>query len=402
MVSAHPLGGAAGNDLRDPSAFGSRIDRLLARGPVSPSGVLASAVTNPEDRYKRAWDAETGPRIDLAEATYWYGLAASAGDSRAYTQLGTLIFNSHKDGARDAALLWWVGSQLGQARASYDLGALYNSGPDTRHDPTLAREWYYFAASQGNKEAREALLAISQASGWSGSLKVAPDQALQESAPLAAPDQVPPNGNGAPTAVAGSLQLTPSIPPPPSLPSTALVPPGPPVPPPRFALAIPSPPASDPAAAPGKPTPAAQAPVATSPSTEGPAAGRRPRENEESLAGYEFFQRGYAAFQSHNYAEARSLYLRGAEKGDKNSMYLLGNLYAQGLGVAPDFSAARSWYQKAAEHGNATALYSIGLLYFEGGPGMAKDCTVARQWLTKAAARGVTVAQAMLNRPCAM
>jgi hypothetical protein len=81
-------------------------------------------------------------------------------------------------------------------------------------------------------------------------------------------------------------------------------------------------------------------------------------------------------------------------------MYWLGQLYAQGLGVAPDYNAARTWYQKAADHGNATALYSIGLLYFEGGPGMAKDCTLARQWLTKAVARGVTVAQSLLNRSC--
>ncbi len=194
--------------------------------------------------------------------------------------------------------------------------------------------------------------------------------------------------------------VTPPVVPPPAVPPTVLRPPlsrplpTPPAPPPRIALVKPPlPPAKEPPAPPSKP--AAQPPVATEP----PAVRRSP-ENEESLPGYEFFQRGYAAFQSHNYAEAKSLYMRGADKGDKNSMYWLGQLYAQGLGVAPDYNSARTWYQKAADHGNATALYSIGLLYFEGGPGMAKDCTLARQWLTKAVARGVTVAQSLLNRSC--
>ena len=194
--------------------------------------------------------------------------------------------------------------------------------------------------------------------------------------------------------------VTPPVAPPPASPPTVLRPPlarplpTPPAPPPRNALAKPPPP---PAKEPPAPTtkPGAQAPAATEP----PAVRRSP-ENEEALPGYEFFQRGYAAFQSHNYAEAKSLYVRGADKGDKNSMYWLGQLYAQGLGVAPDYNTARTWYQKAADHGNATALYSIGLLYFEGGPGMAKDCGLARQWLTKAVQRGVTVAQALLNRSC--
>jgi TPR repeat protein len=163
--------------------------------------------------------------------------------------------------------------------------------------------------------------------------------------------------------------------------------------PPRTPVAVKPPPVP-------KESPVAQAPAAPSPSSEPQTAARRPSQNEEELGGYEYFQRGYTAFQSHNYAEAKSLYLRGAEKGDPNSMYWLGQLYAQGLGVAPDYNASRGWYQKAADHGTAIALYSIGLLNLEGGPGMAKDCNVAREWLTRAVARGVSVAQPLLNRSC--
>ncbi|MGC1407949.1 MAG: leucine-rich repeat domain-containing protein [Acetobacteraceae bacterium] len=193
---------------------------------------------------------------------------------------------------------------------------------------------------------------------------------------------------------------TPPVALPPAAPPTVLRPPlsrplpTPPAPPPRIALAKP-PPVKESPAQPAKP--AAQAPVATPAPTE-PV--RRPRENEESLAGYEYFRRGYAAADSHNYAEAKSQYSLGAEKGDKNSMYSLGQLYALGLGVARDYGKALSWYKQAADHGYPTALYSIGLLYFEGGPGMAKDCTAAREWLTKAVARGVSIAQPLLNRSC--
>ena len=175
--------------------------------------------------------------------------------------------------------------------------------------------------------------------------------------------------------------------PPPSRPM-----PTPPVPP-RTPVAVKPPPVP-------KESPAAQAPAAPSPTSEPQTEARQPSQSEETLDSYEYFQRGYNAFQSHNYAEAKSLYLRGAEKGDPNSMYWLGQLYARGLGVAPDYNAARVWYQKSADHGSAIAVYSIGLLYLEGGHGMAKDCNLAHEWLTRAVARGVSAAQPLLNRSC--
>jgi len=119
--------------------------------------------------------------------------------------------------------------------------------------------------------------------------------------------------------------------------------------------------------------------------------------SEPARTGYEFFQLGYAASEMRNYAEAKSLYLRGAEKGDEHCMYWLGYMYASGLGVSPDFPEAQSWYKKAADRGYALALYNIGLLYVGGGPGMSRDCNVARGWFEKAAARGVSVAQKWLS-----
>ena len=76
---------------------------------------------------------------------------------------------------------------------------------------------------------------------------------------------------------------------------------------------------------PAKSMPAPQATVPTPPSGEASSASRRPPESEAALSGYEYFQRGYAASERHDYAEAISLYRRGAEKGDANSMYSLGS-----------------------------------------------------------------------------
>ena len=130
-----------------------------------------------------------------------------------------------------------------------------------------------------------------------------------------------------------------------------------------------------------------------------PAQAKAPRQSEDgqpTLSGPEYFQRGYAAYTMQRFDEARSLYLQGAAKGDANSMYSLGMLYAEGAGVSRNFAEAQSWYEKSAAKGNVTALYSIGLLYLHDAPGRRRDCAAARQWLAKAAERGSTVAQKLL------
>jgi TPR repeat protein len=55
-------------------------------------------------------------------------------------------------------------------------------------------------------------------------------------------------------------------------------------------------------------------------------------------------------------------------------MYSMGYLYAEGLGVKPDYRLAQTWYQKSADHGKTIALYSIGLLHLGGGRHTAGLC----------------------------
>jgi serine/threonine protein kinase len=160
MTSAHPLGGAAGRNLGDLPAFGVRLKALLSRDSISPRGVPSSLALTPESRYARGWEAEAARNHDVGEAIYWYGLAARVGDLKAWTQLGLLVARRQGfDDAdlRDAALLWWVASQGGDAVASFNIGAMYDRNGKVPRDRTLALHWYKVALAQGSKYAAESL-----------------------------------------------------------------------------------------------------------------------------------------------------------------------------------------------------------------------------------------------------
>jgi peptidoglycan hydrolase-like protein with peptidoglycan-binding domain len=66
---------------------------IVDQAPASPEGVAAAAVRGAEARYGRGWAAENGAgaRRDPAEAVYWYALNSGDGQSRAATNLGTLL-----------------------------------------------------------------------------------------------------------------------------------------------------------------------------------------------------------------------------------------------------------------------------------------------------------------------
>jgi serine/threonine protein kinase len=115
------------------------------------------------------------------------------------------------------------------------------------------------------------------------------------------------------------------------------------------------------------------------------------------VSGYEFYLRGYAAWQARNYTEAMRLFRRGSDLGDEHCMTYIGQMYERGLGVPRDYTEAQSWYQRTADRGDSWGLYRIGLLHMTGGPGIAQDCNVGREWLQKAAAAGNSSAQQWLN-----
>jgi TPR repeat protein len=70
-----------------------------------------------------------------------------------------------------------------------------------------------------------------------------------------------------------------------------------------------------------------------------------------------------------DYGQALVWLRRGAEARDGDSMYALGNLYANGWGVAEDRREARRWYCEAARLGQPWAVRMVG------GDGTGRSCT---------------------------
>jgi hypothetical protein len=133
--------------------------------------------------------------------------------------------------------------------------------------------------------------------------------------------------------------------------------------------------------------------------------------------------RGVAAYDSHEYAEALQLLRKAADQEDTRAQYYIGLLYLNGngvakndqeafrwlkssadqdypyaqvyvgwlyehgIGVASDSAEALAWYRRAAEEGNADAQYDIAVMYANGS-GVPQDLSQARAWFTKAAASG--------------
>jgi TPR repeat protein len=139
-----------------------RLAVLLDQPAISPQGVAASSIKGGAQRYAQAWNFETGTGVppDPAEAAYWYALAATDGEARAFTNLGTLTargWDTTKPDPAAARLLWWVAAARGEVIAMYDEGVLYERGIGVSADQTRARAWYERAAAHNHAGARDAL-----------------------------------------------------------------------------------------------------------------------------------------------------------------------------------------------------------------------------------------------------
>jgi TPR repeat protein len=112
-----------------------------------------------------------------------------------------------------------------------------------------------------------------------------------------------------------------------------------------------------PAAKPQKPATPRSAPA----STAAPAAASAPTSpgREPDLV-FGAFQRGF-------YLTALSLATRRVEeKGDIKAMTLLGEIYANGFGVARDDQKAAEWYKLAADRGDREAMFALAMFRLSG------------------------------------
>jgi uncharacterized protein len=103
-----------------------------------------------------------------------------------------------------------------------------------------------------------------------------------------------------------------------------------------------------------------------------------------------------AAYQRGDFATALRLWRPLAAQGNSNAAYVLGMMYDDGMGVAPDSQAAVQWYRQAAEQGNAWAQYTLGAKYTMG-DGVPLSYQEAAKWTALAAAQGHAGAQRSLG-----
>jgi TPR repeat protein len=78
---------------------------------------------------------------------------------------------------------------------------------------------------------------------------------------------------------------------------------------------------------------------------------------------------------------------KAADSGHKQAQFLLGVMYADGLGFKPDPLKASEWYHKAALQGHTDAQYNLSLLYYAG-EGVEKDLEKAAIWMALVAKTG--------------
>ena len=84
---------------------------------------------------------------------------------------------------------------------------------------------------------------------------------------------------------------------------------------------------------------------------------------------------------------AQHVYRSATQGRDPGAMYMLGNMFEQGIGVAKDYEAAFRWYYRAAELGNGEAMNSLGIAYAMG-QGAPRNDELSLRWFLKAAEKG--------------
>ena len=99
----------------------------------------------------------------------------------------------------------------------------------------------------------------------------------------------------------------------------------------------------------------------------------------------------YGAFQRGRFLTAFGLATHRAEAGDMKAMTLLGELYANGLGVPQNDAKADEWYRLAAARGDREAMFALAMFRLRGRAG-PRDRDAAAKWFAAAAKLGQPLA----------
>ncbi len=101
----------------------------------------------------------------------------------------------------------------------------------------------------------------------------------------------------------------------------------------------------------------------------------------------EALARGNDRFAARDYAGANSAFHDAVRLGSPEAAWMLGFLYANGLGVPKDAQEALHWYRRAAEGGHAGAMFDLAGMFAEG-QGVPKNAEEAVRWYRRAAEAG--------------
>lgn len=104
------------------------------------------------------------------------------------------------------------------------------------------------------------------------------------------------------------------------------------------------------------------------------------------------FERGEAAYQRKDYANALALWLPLAQQRHSLAQYNIAYMYQKGLGTPPDAAKACAWFSQAAALGDTAAVVALGHCYATG-QGAPQDLTQAANLYQLAATVGDAQAQ---------
>ena len=98
-----------------------------------------------------------------------------------------------------------------------------------------------------------------------------------------------------------------------------------------------------------------------------------------SFSLFDNYQKGYDLAKEGKYLEAQNVWLKCANKGNKDCMYGMGTLYLKDERLGKDPQKASFWFIKAADKGHAKGAYNAGFAYYKG-DGVMRDFTSAKKY----------------------
>lgn len=107
------------------------------------------------------------------------------------------------------------------------------------------------------------------------------------------------------------------------------------------------------------------------------------------------FDTGMAAFEQQDYAKAFEILGAAAAAGDADAQFMMGRMYARGLGVLQDFVLSHHWYNLAASQGQRMAARARDAL----AENMTPEQIAQAQKMAQDASAAVTKPETLTVRP---